>query len=67
MRIEADFRNQKIGYKIREGEIEKVPYLLIIGKREVESETTAVRKRGKGDIGTKSLDEFVKELKKSNK
>ena len=64
LRVETDFRNQKIGYKIREGEIEKVPYLLIIGKREVENETTAVRKRGKGDIGAKSLDEFVKEIEK---
>ncbi len=65
LRVKADFRNQKIGYKIREGEIEKIPYLLIIGKREVENETVAVRKRGEGDIGTKSLDEFGKEVKKA--
>ena len=64
LRVEADFRSQKVGYKIREGEIEKIPYLLIIGKREVENETVAVRKRGEGDIGTKSLDEVIEELKK---
>ena len=61
-RLEEDFRNEKIGYKIREGEIEKIPYLLIIGKKEAEENSVSVRKRGKGDLGSKKADELIKEL-----
>ena len=50
-------------YKIREGELEKVPYLLVLGDQEVESEMIRVRKRGAGDQGTASLPEFVANLK----
>jgi len=66
-RVEENFRNQKINYKIREGEIEKIPYLLIIGKKEADSNTIAVRKIGKEDLGNKKIDEFVKELEKEVK
>lgn len=58
MRIEVDDRNEKIGYKIREAQIEKIPYMLVIGDKEVEDGTVSVRERGKGDIGTMTYDEF---------
>ena len=59
IRTELDGRNEKIGYKIREAQLEKVPYMLVIGDREVESETVAVRKRGEGDQGTVGFEHFV--------
>lgn len=59
IRVEVDARNEKIGYKIREGQLEKVPYLLVVGDKEVESETVSVRKRGEGDLGSKSVADFV--------
>ena len=63
IRVEVDERNERVGYKIREGELEKVPYLLVLGDQEVESEMIRVRKRGAGDQGTASLPEFVANLK----
>ncbi|WP_418792567.1 threonine--tRNA ligase [Phosphitispora sp. TUW77] len=62
IRGEVDGRNEKIGYKIREAQLEKVPYMLVIGDREVDSGSVAVRKRGIGDMGTVALDEFVKTI-----
>lgn len=59
IRVEIDGRNEKIGYKIREGQMEKVPYMLVIGDKEVESYTVSVRKRGQGDIGAQSVDQFI--------
>ena len=59
IRVEVDERNEKIGYKIREGQMEKVPYMLIIGDKEMESKTVAVRKRGQGDIGTQPVEQFL--------
>jgi threonyl-tRNA synthetase len=58
IRGESDIRNEKIGYKIREAQMEKVPYMLIIGDKEVEDGTVAVRSRTKGDLGTMKLEEF---------
>lgn len=58
-RVESDLRNEKIGYKIREARLEKVPYMLILGDREADAGTVAVRHREDGDRGTVSLEEFV--------
>ena len=58
-RVEVDARNEKIGYKIREAQLEKVPYMLIIGAKEVESGTVSVRSRRDGELGSLTVDEFV--------
>ena len=52
IRVETDLRNEKIGFKIREAQMEKVPYMLVLGDREVEQEQISVRYRGQGDIGS---------------
>jgi threonyl-tRNA synthetase len=62
MRAEIDDRNEKIGKKIRDTELAKVPYMLVFGEKEIENNAVAVRKQGKGDQGVKNLDEFIKEL-----
>ncbi len=62
VRVENDLRNEKIGFKIREAQMQKVPYMLVIGDKEVESGEVAVRSRKKGDLGVMSLDAFVKDL-----
>lgn len=59
IRVEIDERNEKIGYKIREAQIKKLPYMLIVGEKEEKSNTISVRKRETGDLGAKNLDEFV--------
>lgn len=59
MRVELDDRNEKIGYKIREARIQRVPYMLVMGDSEVESGTLSVRSRKEGDLGAKSVDEFI--------
>ncbi len=58
-RIEIDKNNDTIGKKIRNGEMEKVPYLLVVGDREKESNTVSVRQRGKIDLGVMSIEEFL--------
>ena len=58
----VDDRNEKIGYKIREGQIGKVPYLLVVGDKEVESGCVAVRQRGKGEAGVVPANLFVADL-----
>ena len=60
---EVDERNEKIGYKIREGEREKVPYLLILGEKEAQAGTVSLRKRKTGDLGAFPLDEALKKFK----
>jgi len=62
-RAEEDFRSEKIGYKIREAELQKTPFILVLGDKEVESGKVAVRKRGKQDLGTQSIDDFLALLK----
>ena len=57
--VEIDARNEKIGYKIREAQLEKVPYMLVIGDKELDSGTVAVRSRKEGDLGAMALDAFV--------
>ena len=61
-RVISDLRNEKIGFKIREHTIQKVPYLLIVGDQEVENNTLSVRKRGGEDLGTLSLEAFAEHL-----
>lgn len=63
VRVELDDRNEKIGYKIREAQLEKVPYMLVLGDKEVQSNTVGVRSRTDGDIGAMTLDEFITKLK----
>ena len=57
-----DDRNEKIGYKIREAELEKIPYMLVIGAKEAEQEAVSVRRRKIGDLGVKKTDEFISAL-----
>ena len=59
IRANVDLRNEKIGFKIREHTLQRVPYLLVVGDREVENHTVAVRTRGGKDLGTMALDAFV--------
>ncbi|MEX2468753.1 MAG: threonine--tRNA ligase [Pseudohongiellaceae bacterium] len=61
-RIEADLRNEKIGFKIREHTLQKVPYLLVIGDKEVEAGTMAVRTRGGDDLGAMTFEDFCDHL-----
>ena len=63
IRTELDSRNEKIGYKIREAQLEKVPYMLILGEKEQESKQVSVRSRADGDKGSVQLDEFIAALK----
>jgi threonyl-tRNA synthetase len=63
IRAEADIRNEKIGYKIREAQVEKVPYMLIIGDKEKENGVVAVRSRSEGDLGTMTLEAFLEKIK----
>ncbi len=60
----VDDRNEKVGKKIRDAEVSKVPYMLIIGEKEIENGTLAVRKHGEGDIGTMKVEEFTALIKK---
>jgi threonyl-tRNA synthetase len=64
LRAKLDFRNETIGYKIRETRSEKIPYMLIIGQKEEQTETVAVRSRQKGDEGPVSLAQFTERIKK---
>ena len=59
LRAEYDDRNEKIGYKIREAQMEKVPYMLVVGDREAEEGKVSVRFRKEGDIGTMTLEDFI--------
>lgn len=62
VRVETDQRSEKIGYKIREAQMEKVPYMLVIGDKEMESGNVALRKRGEGDKGAIEFARFKKQL-----
>jgi threonyl-tRNA synthetase len=59
VRVEADLRNEKVGYKIREAQVQKVPYMLVVGDKEAESRQVSVRERAAGDVGTMNLDDFT--------
>ncbi|MDO6432687.1 threonine--tRNA ligase [Flavitalea sp. BT771] len=64
IRAEIDDRNEKIGKKIRDTELAKIPYMLVIGEKEVAEGKAAVRRQGKGDIGTQSIEEIIADLKR---
>ena len=59
IRVKVDDRSEKIGYKIREAQMEKVPYMLVLGDKETEAGQVAVRRRDKGDMGAMGVDEFI--------
>ena len=67
IRVELDTRSEKIGYKIREAQQAKIPYMLVVGQKEEEDGTVAVRSRAAGDEGTKSLDAFIADIQKEIK
>ncbi|NMP38361.1 MAG: threonine--tRNA ligase [Clostridiales bacterium] len=62
IRVELDTRSEKIGYKIREAQLRKIPYMLIVGDKEAESGTVSVRSRSKGDIGSANVDKFLSDI-----
>ena len=64
IRAELDERQEKIGYKIREAQLQKIPYMLIIGDKEVEANAVGVRSRSDGDIGAMGLEDFISKIKK---
>ncbi len=59
IRQETDTRSEKLGYKLREAQLKKIPYMLVIGDKEAEEGTVSVRQRGAGDIGSMKIDEFI--------
>ena len=67
IRVEFDTRSEKIGYKIREAQMQKIPYMLIVGQKEQEEGLVAVRSRAAGDEGQKTLDAFIAEIKEEIK
>jgi threonyl-tRNA synthetase len=67
LRAKLDVRNEKLGFKIREAEIKKIPYLLVVGDREVEEGTVAPRQKGKGAMDPVSIDEFIKQMEEENR
>ena len=67
LRVELDDREEKIGYKIREAQLQKVPYMLIIGDKEVEANAVGVRSRKDGDIGQMSVEDFVQKIQEEIK
>lgn len=63
LKVEMDDRAEKIGYKIREAQTQKIPYMLIVGAKEVETNTVSIRKRGEGEIGALSIDDTIAKIK----
>ncbi len=64
VRAEVDDRNEKMGYKIREAQLEKVPYMLVVGDKEVEKETVSVRSRSEGDLGALQPGDFARRIRR---
>lgn len=62
IRAEADLRNEKVGYKIREAQMQKIPYMLVVGDKEMETESVAVRSRKEGDKGTMQFEDFMAQI-----
>ena len=67
IRVEVDDREEKIGYKIREAQLSKIPYMLIVGDKEKEANAVGVRSRKEGDIGAQKLEEFISNIKEEIK
>lgn len=63
IRVDIDLRNEKVGYKIRHSEMQKIPYMLVVGQRERENGTVSVRKHGAGDLGSRSLTDFIADIR----
>ena len=61
-RVDVDARNERVGYKIRDGELEKIPYLLVVGDKELDAWAVSVRQRGVGDLGDIPVEEFAARL-----
>ncbi|MBC8183350.1 threonine--tRNA ligase [candidate division KSB1 bacterium] len=66
IRIKVDDRNEKVGFKIREAEIQKIPYMIIVGEKEVVNKNISVRKRKEGDLGQLEIEDFINKLQKEN-
>ena len=62
VRVEIDDRSEKIGYKIREAQLEKVPYMLLVGDKDIENNTVSIRDRRDGDIGSMSIEKFIAKI-----
>ncbi|EKC73079.1 threonyl-tRNA synthetase, partial [human gut metagenome] len=62
VRVEVDDRAEKIGYKIREAQLQKVPYMLVVGDKEQEAGKVGVRNRKDGDVGAMKLEDFVEKI-----
>jgi threonyl-tRNA synthetase len=67
IRVEIDDRSEKIGKKIRDTELAKVPYMLVIGEKEMSANKVAVRRQGKGDLGLKDIETFIAEVRQEIK
>lgn len=67
LRVELDEREEKIGYKIREAQLQKIPYMLIIGDKEIEANAVGVRSRKDGDIGAMSVEDFINKIEEEIK
>ncbi len=63
LRSELDISNETLSKKIREAELQKIPYILVVGEKEEKSETVAVRQRGKGDLGATKVKDFLAKIK----
>ena len=66
IRVELDHKDEKVGYKIRQAQLEKVPYMLVLGEKEAADNAITVRSRDKGDLGRAQLENFISEIKKLN-
>lgn len=66
IRAEADVRNEKLGYKIREAQLQKIPYMLVVGEKETEAGTVSVRKRGEGDLGSMPTEQIMEQILREN-
>ena len=58
-RVESDYRSEKLGFKLREAQLAKIPYMIVIGDNEMNEKVISVRSRKDGDLGTMSLDDFI--------
>jgi len=66
IRVSTDLRNEKIGFKIREHTLQRTPYLLIVGDREVETDSVAIRTRSGEDLGTMTVDQLIETILQEN-
>ena len=64
IRVETDLRNEKIGYKIREARLQRIPYMLVVGDKEIENQQVSVRSRDEGDLGPMNVNDFLDKIQK---